>query len=181
MKVKGLPAYCLLTILAIPIVSSRGFDMQRNGKPVQAKSPREDRGVVSEGFQLLAEMERFNYQLGAPIPLKLTVKNTSSRTLKLPVSYPEVEYKVTIKDEKGGLVPLTEYGEGLKKPLPIPRNYLREMEPGEQMSEWFPIHKVFNITGSGIYSVSVQRRILRQRDKKLAEVESKAVQFRVSN
>lgn len=181
MKVKRSFACFLLTVLAIPIVISQGFDMQKNGKPAQGKTSQNTWGAVSEGFQLSAEMEKVVFQLGTPIPLKLTVKNASRRTLKLPVSLPEIDYKVIIKDEKGGIIPLTQYGEASRNPRDISRNHLLDMKPGEQISEQLSIAKIFNITRSGHYSVSVRRRILRQSDKVPAEVESNPVQFSVSN
>src|SRR5262245_38164535 len=106
MKLKS-PLACFLLSITIPTVIARALYMQKNDKSMQVKTSSSNLGADSNGFQLSAEIDRARFQLGAPILLKLTVKNVSRRTLKLNVTYPESDYNVIIKDEKGEIVPPT--------------------------------------------------------------------------
>jgi hypothetical protein len=163
----------------------------------------EARSKVS--FAVNVGAERVDFKPGAPIPLKLTMTNTSDRDFRYSVMIklcpPPIEHlsltmrqvQLLLYDSEGNLVPLTPYGaavQGRTGPVALPPGAEREkgvgcfgrgtldiLKPGESRIEEADLSKEFDIKKPGKYTVRAQRL---DKDSK-AVVRSEAVALRVTS
>jgi hypothetical protein len=135
-------------------------------------------------YALAVHADRVQFQPGVPIPVKLTMTNTSNRDLRLSVRlmwYPPPmnlsvkvrQVQLVLYDSEGNLVPLTQYGamvQGRTGPVATPPGAEREhgvgcggggtleiLKPGESRIEEADLSKEFDIKKPGRYTVLAQR------------------------
>jgi hypothetical protein len=136
-------------------------------------------------FALAVHAERVEFKPGGPMPVKLTMTNTSDRDLRYSVFTkrcpPPIEHlsatmrqvQVLLYDSEGNLVPLTPYGaavQGRTGPVAIPpaaqqrqgfgcggRGTLAVLKPGESRTEEADLTKEFDIKKPGRYTIRAQR------------------------
>lgn len=119
---------------------------------------------TSDNFQLLTK-DGETFQRGENIRLKVVIKNTSKKLQKLSVTQPEMDYVITAKNEAGTAMPMSKYGEAMKKTETISRNFVAEIKPGSEMQEEIPIDKLYTPFPKGMYEITIQRYILRNGNK----------------
>lgn len=113
-------------------------------------------GLITEGFQLTAQVEQVNFMPAAPIVLTVTLKNTTDKTLSHLTSRPEIDYPIEVKNKKGEIMPLTRYGQRLKKSS---KTFWSiggsDLVPGEEVSNTFIVNRVFDMTDDDEYTITV--------------------------
>ncbi|MGI8467657.1 MAG: hypothetical protein ACR2N3_04320 [Pyrinomonadaceae bacterium] len=119
--------------------------------------------------QVLKDVEvtgRFNNDInttksGEPLTFILTIKNGSKSPIYFVDSFVERDYKITVKNERGETVSLTDYGKRETDPNhPIWRNLIVKLEPGRSMESRTGLDKIYNITLKEKYYVSVNREVV---------------------
>lgn len=120
---------------------------------------------TSDNFQLSAKAEKETFRRGENIRLKVAIKNISKTLQKLSVTRPEIDYVITVKDEAGANVPMSQYGEGMKNPRIITRNFVEEIKPSNEKQEEISIDKLFIPFKKGIHVLTIQRYVLWEGNK----------------
>ena len=167
-----------LVAVALTVLSMRGTMGVTNEKTIQIAPVTESAAPASEGFQLLAKVERVPTDSGDSLVLKLTMKNVTTETLRLIKTVPEKLYQVTVTNDRGEPLPLTEYGKRRREAVPGARIVLR-VGPGEEVQQEIPLDKMYDLTGKGTYSLTVKRNVLKRQGEGFAEVVSNTVKFTV--
>ena len=148
-------------------------------KPENQKTPvTESSGPPSEGFQLSAKVEIVSTAYGDSPVLKLSIKNVTSEILRLVVTTSVRDYQVTITNENGEALPLTDYGR--QRQEAEGRRMLIEVQAEEEVQDEIPLGKLYNLTTNGTYSVTVKRKVFRRSGEGFAEVVSNTVKFTIS-
>jgi hypothetical protein len=121
---------------------------------------------VSEGFLLLARLEKEHVVIGEPVLLNLTLKNTTQEYLPLAQATPQGEYKLDIESNRGGKPPLTAYGQSLqtKRSVGISGSGLT-LGPGQEQQDVVRVDKIYDFSLPGAYSITTSR-IVGQPDRK---------------
>jgi hypothetical protein len=154
-------------------------------------------------FAVGASAAHVEFKSGAPIPVKLTMTNTSDRDLHYtvfakgcppPINYLSVtmrQVQALLYDSEGNLVPLTPYGaavQGRTGPVAIPPGRERQygvgcggggtegvLKPGKSLIEEADLSKEFAIKKPGKYTVRAQR--LDEESKAVVKSEAVTVTF----
>ena len=161
----------LITVSVVLVLTGTGFSQE------EARS--------KPSFTVAAGAERVEFNSGVPMPVTLTMTNTSDRDLRYSVFWkrcpPPIEHlsatmrqmQVLLYDSEGNLVPLTQYGasvQGRTGPVAIPPDAERRqgygcggsgtlgiLKPGESLIEKADLAKEFDIKKPGRYTVRAQR------------------------
>jgi hypothetical protein len=144
--------------------------------------PRErEWGPIIQGFQLSARLEKDTVGIGEPIVLELFLRNTSREVLLL--GHFGLDYEITIADEQGNSVPLTEYGTRIKSAQKEIGVSLRKLGPGGEEQASIRVNDIYDMTLVGIYYITVERGGLFKQDGKPinAKVVSNTVKVKITD
>jgi hypothetical protein len=158
---------------------------------------------LKPSFAVAAGAERVEFKPGAPMPVKLTMTNTSDRDLRYTVFSmwcpPPIEHlsgrmrqmQILLYDSEGNLAPLTPYGvavQGITGPVATPPGAERGqgvacggggtvgvLKPGESLIEEADLSKEFDIKKPGRYTIRAQR--LDKESKAVVRSEAVTVTF----
>ncbi len=135
-------------------------------------------------FAVAVSAAHVEFEPGAPIPVKLTMTNTSDRDLTFSVTGVQCpplinewvtmrQVQVLLYDSEGNLVPLTRYGAAVQgRTGPVAkapgadreqgvgcggRSTIEILRPGESRIEETDLSKEFDIKKAGTYTVRAQR------------------------
>jgi phage FluMu protein gp41 len=137
-------------------------------------------GAASEGFQLSAMMDGIKLKRGEPILLKLTLKNVSQKELFVAESTAEKVYDIDVRDERGELVPLSEKGKRLyREPIMFDGVISVKVAPGQEQNVTIDLSKIYNVTATGIYSVTARRTVPKLDRSGTAELVSNTVKVTI--
>jgi 6-phosphogluconolactonase (cycloisomerase 2 family) len=117
---------------------------------------------MSSNIKLLIQMGQSEYAAGEPVRLNVIISNGSKDPLQLGGSAFDVSsFNITMQDAKGQLVALTHYGKHLlAPPMAVFRNVSVQIPAGEQRRYQFNLSRLFDLSRSGAYLVSVKRTIV---------------------
>ena len=151
-----------------------------NKESKQAQLSPEGKNPALDNVQLHAQTEEEMYIPGAPILLKVVVRNNTEKPfLLVDTRRPERDFQLGVRDEEGQSVALTKEGEGLVNNTAIFRRVAVEIKPGEKVEHSFTINKLFEMTVPGTYSVTIKREIRGQDGHPVGEVTSNTVRIKV--
>lgn len=171
----------LIMVIASIVVLLIGVDMNMFGEELdEAKVVPDKGGMVSEGFQLSAQLEKEWVGPCEPVILIVTLKNVSEKVLSLADSRPERDYEIVVKDEQGEETPLTTYGKNLMDSAGVFRRVLLKMNAGQELQNRLLINRIYDMSISGTYSIIVKRNVFRQDGKGFAEVISNTIKVEIT-
>lgn len=152
----------LLIATTIGTLSTFGITIgKRSGTSdvVAADSPA--RNTNASGLVLSARIEKASFNPGEPIPLRVSVTNSSRKVLVIVDTYhPEWDYKLDVRNEAGETVPLTKDGERLMRNISIYKSISVWLYPGDTVQADFVINELFEMNTPGTYSVTSKRKFL---------------------
>lgn len=171
----------LKIVVAVLMLLSIGDAVHmEGGEPKQAETNSGQWGSISEGLQLSVQLEKVILRVREPIVLKLLIKNTTKEVLPLVVSSPDMDYQISIRDEKGQNVALTKYGEKLRRNAGdhLARAVIK-VSPGQEVSHSLTVSEIYNMTAPGTYSITAKRTVFRRDGKGIAELMSNMIEVTV--
>lgn len=125
-------------------------------------------------FELLALLEKNRVFEGDPIRLRLSLSNKTGEIMKF-YSIPEKDCELSIKDQKGKTLAMTDYGQALKRHT--------EREETIEMTgishNYIIVNRIFQITLAGTYSIAAKRTFLHPKTKQPVVIESNTVDVTV--
>ena len=149
--------YLALVCVAVLIV----FTVNTEAQIQEELNPEQQKQVLND----VEITGRFNNDTnttksGEPLTFILTIKNNSKSPIYFVDSFPEKDYKITVKNERGETAPLTEYGKKETDPYgPVWRNMVVRLELGKSLESKTRLDKIYDITPKGKYYISVNREI----------------------
>ena len=152
---------CTIVIFSSMVTSIHMAKADKNSITSAIKpTAKETAKVKVEGnFRLLLSDESVSTH-SKGIICRVTLKNVSDENLYFSDSYPLSDYKFTVKDEGGKTVPLTQFGQNYQVP-----NFFRivrsSLTPNKAISFDFPVNRIYDMTKTGTYSLSVSREVLK--------------------
>ncbi len=144
-------------------------------------------GVLPETSPAVAPVASMKVEVPAVVPVasfinaRVTLKNISDKGLLLPTTLPLVDYKVVVKNSSGVTTPLTEYGESKTVSVAVYRSLDTGLSPGQSEVVDLPLNRIFDMTKTGKYFVSVTRRAFTPIGKQWTTITSDAVPIEVVN
>jgi hypothetical protein len=128
------------------------------GLEAQAPSPN---GVTRAAFTLTINAVSNKLKTGTPVKLSVTVKNISNRDIQLYTDArgAEVEYTVDVRDEKGNVLPDTEYKRtNLSEDIPrLGGASMRPLRSGDSLTDMFNVSRLYEMVSPGRYTIQLQR------------------------
>jgi hypothetical protein len=165
-----------ITMVAVPATEVR---VNSKSKTSTASVPISDKkSRLSKDYQLIAKPENEIVRSGEAILLKLFLKNIGNKSFFVYESSPVQDYKITVKNQLGEVVPLTGYG---KSRLSTAEEYRRvkiELRAGNEVQDSLSISEIYHMNISSNYFITVKRKIFRE-DGKEIEVISNTVKVKV--
>jgi hypothetical protein len=97
--------------------------------------------------------------MSGPIPIRITLINTSNAQIRIMETNPDKEYRLTLSDENGNQVPLTPYGKEMSDAQAIEHSFAKLLQPNEASGMPLDLHKFFDIESPGKYKASAKRKV----------------------
>src|SRR5579862_10061367 len=124
-----------------------------------------DRGLSEDhekpAFSISASVAAKVIKAGSPVPVSFKFLNSSDHAVTLTDTDPECDYRITVIDEQGRPIRLTEVGQTIYKSTTcqgtIIRRNLTTLDPGESEEEIIDAARLFDVTEPGKYTVRVER------------------------
>lgn len=134
------------------------FVAQDSSQSVSSEKPDENLDVKVL-FQPIEE--RTSFVVGEPIFFAVSIQNTGKEPVMISVSNWMLDYSFTVTDLKGRPIPLTEYGQQAARQMwnIISRKTVTLTKGKSYRRDGFEISKIFAMSQSGRYLVSVRRRV----------------------
>lgn len=151
-------AYCQIVVRPITCIPTQKLQNASN---------------IEGQFELLALLEKNRVFEGDPIRLRLSLSNKTGEIMKF-CSIPEKDCEISIKDQKGKSLAMTEYGKALKS----------DTDRGETIDlismtgishNYIIVNRIFQITLAGTYSIVAKRTFLHPKTKQPVVIESNTV------
>ena len=166
-----------MTILLVLIIAYATPAYNQSHKQSKGKKP--DQPAYT-GFVLAAQAEKDVIGAGEPLNLRLNIKNISNTVRFIIQTSATEQYRLTVLDERGGPVRLTQYGENELQPR---KDHLgqavKTMKPGEESRDTIQVSKLYDMSSPGTYSITA-RRIVYKDAKETGSVESNTVTIKVT-
>jgi hypothetical protein len=177
-----LSKHVILVTALVTIIASTMSARMNQGDTSPAVSPfvQKSDGGLSDSVQLSARPEKELIKSGEPVVLKLNLMNAGRKSLFVYETSDESDYKLSVKDEKGESVPLTEYGERLLSSAEELRRIKVEMKPGEERQVSIRVSKIYRMAAGSTYFITAKRQFFR-RNGRSAEVISNEVKLQVAD
>ena len=112
---------------------------------------------VPEDWTVEAKIEADRYQVGAPIPMVITMRNVSPGPKFLVSIYPFIDYVIEIKDAGGIPVPVSANGKKMEYANVMSRSRSRQIESGGIWSDKLNLSEYFELSKPATYHVLVRR------------------------
>lgn len=160
-----------------------------------------------QGFSLEIKTPQSEVAPKTSVDLMVKLKNTSAQELEViqsnanlreakdrtPLPSPSGGFLVTAKDERGRPVPYTRYGLSFfgadwpsqmdggqpsvvsanSLPFPVP------LKPGAEVTQVLPLNRLVDLSQSGTYFITAQRRVFKSGTREIADVTSNTIQIKV--
>gem|GEM_PF-4917500 len=124
------------------------------------KGDSSDRNKLEQIFHIAARTlsDRYVFELGEPIVLRLSVTNSSDADLFILQSCESLDYKLTVKNEQGQNVPLTTEGQRLTNRYEvICRHRKLKIEPAKSREAIIDLSTLYDMSAKGTYYITVSR------------------------
>lgn len=108
------------------------------------------------GCELSIRFEKTSIQVGEPLTLVATLRNTSEKTVAMFRKGPETDYRLSVKDAQGKDIPPRDDGKMLG---PISARFLR-LAPKSETVDRVSVTQMYEMTTSGTYTVRAVRTII---------------------
>lgn len=163
MKTTILATVAVLSAAALSFVT---FEHTVQGQP-QNEQPQNEQeqpipllasGEPKEGIQLSISMDRNVFTPKEPVLMTVSLKNLNRANLSLPTTTPERDFKLSVKDKQGNILPLSLYGKGMNTSAIFGR-YPVEVKIGKQTQYTLQIDRLYDLTTCGSYSIEASRRV----------------------
>lgn len=173
------PLSFVKVILVIVMISSVGWaalaeTTKYEDKPNSITRPidcTKNKGAISEGFQLSADLENNTITKGDAVKLHLTLKNVSKEIREARKYYPEADYALCIVDPTGKVVT---YENRFVPVYGAVNNFLKQ---NEKIEDTFYVNNVYTFSMEGIYQITAGRKVLTQDGNGYVDVISNTVQL----
>lgn len=177
-----LSKYIILTVALVIIIASTMSARMNQGDtgPAVSLFVQKSDGGLSDSFQLSARSEKEMLKSDEPVVLKLNLMNAGRKSLFVYETSDETDYKLSVKDETGESVPLTEYGERLLSSAEELRRIKVEVKPGEERQGSIQVSKIYRMVAGNTYFITAKRQFFR-RNGRPAEVVSNEVKIQVTD
>ena len=123
-------------------------------------------GPELKGMQMSATiLERATFKVGQPVTLAVAIKNISDKEVVLGMLISDVgSFDIAVEYigggmTQGGRVPTTNYGKWRLAAYDASKNFAIRLKPRETRSYRFPIHRMYDMTLAGKYSITVNRYV----------------------
>lgn len=109
-------------------------------------------------FQLVGQIDNAVVKSGEQVLLGLTITNNTETELFLAQSCVTLDYKFTVKDESGEIIPLTKEGERLTNRSKLVCSYKRiKLGSGKSRQAKINLAQIYNMSAKGTYYISASR------------------------
>ena len=160
----------LALTVAIGAFLLAGDPVLRAGEDMPQRPTGDQQAPPAEMCQLSAQFEKDTYAPCAPVLLWISIRNTTKHPVVMFETRPENHYRLVVRDERGNIVPLTSYGQGIGEVL---RNVRVTLDPGKEVREHILLNRLYDMTVSGTYTVTAKRRVFRSEGMLPSDVLSK--------
>jgi hypothetical protein len=131
---------------------------------------------------LCVQLDKRQVKVGEPVLLRVEIRNVTKQELMLGEATPEVENRATITNRNGGIVKPTAKGKRLISRGDWCCNPLKIMVgPGQVHSEALAIDKLFEVSATDTYSITVRRFVGKLDKSGVADLRSNTVTLKVTN
>ncbi len=129
------------------------------------------------GLQLSLALEKKEVLVDEPLLVKFSTKNVARKPLFVLESNPDTDYRFDVRDDKGNVVPLTEYGKKILSTAEEVRMVLVKLRPGEETHSEVRAERIVQLNVAGTYYITAKRRVPQASNNltKLVEISSNTV------
>jgi len=136
----------------------------------------------AEGFVFTAALTKGDVLVCDRVSLTLALRNVSGQTKRIVETSLFQDYRFVVKDAKGKVVPLTQFGEAaLRASKERWRTIVHELKEGETFVEVAIVNRAHDMTMGGVYTIVAMRRVPREDRMGYATLATKAVTVRVTD
>ena len=121
------------------------------------------------GLELVVELDSKSFGPEEPVIIEVTLKNKSSKKYSFIQTLPERDFSFIVKDDKGQTVQLTKYGKLVTGPLDSLGKIGVTIKPDQELRYKFLVSRLYDMSLSGDYSLTVFKSVLRAEDEKIVE------------
>lgn len=165
-------------LVLIACVSIAAFGCSSPSSDESSKGVVMDTKTTMRGAELSVSLPG-KYHTGEEVASTFSLKNNGKSDLFYGHTTDYNDFRVTIHDSQGKLVPFTRFGEeelsGTGEGQIVKKYFVKKLAPGETLQHSYNLERLFDLTVAGKYKVSVSIEINpKVRDKKSFTLESKA-------
>lgn len=116
--------------------------------------------IASARLQLTASVEPASVKVGAPVTLKLRLRNISPGRISLfTFSFDDIDYELFVADASGRELQRTPRGQAVfqQDDFPLLKTRQIELDPGAATEATLDVSKIYELTKQGIYYVQAFR------------------------
>lgn len=132
---------------------------------------------------LSAKLSKNQFSATEALELEFTIKNETDYTIVLFDTIPERSFEISVMDDEGNEIPLSETGKKKKCPDIIMGRETVYLVPGKELKWQVNLRNLFEISETGNCFVKVSRRYFIQESnddiKKNAVISSEAINFKI--
>jgi len=167
-----------LTVITLGVIAALSVNLDRAHSPsltgIVAASP-------PEALLLTANVDQVFVSQNETIQLKVSLRNNTKKTVYVTESNPLADYKIEVRNQDGTLAPPTKEGQKqLSFSLWSTRRLSVAIEPGQEMNQAFEINKIYAMP-TGMYKITVRRKVTTEFCKQTVELTSNVVRVRVTD
>lgn len=131
-------------------------------------------GATGQGFQLRAEAQQLVVSPAIPVVIECTLRNVGRAGVRIAESYPELDYRLEVRNARGHLIPPT------GSATTAYRTVSRELQPGEEITDQYRLNRMYLLAEADEYSITATRCVYRRDAAGVAEVASSPIVLRVA-
>lgn len=127
-----------------------------------ANAPFSKAMAVLTDVNLTLALPKQEFEAGVSVPLNVTINNKRNGEFAVGFSaFDESSFRFIVKNEANESIPLTAYGQGcLTAPTAVLSNFSLSIPKHSQRRYQFPLARMFDLSRSGLYTVTVQRSVI---------------------
>jgi hypothetical protein len=117
-------------------------------------------GTIAGGFKLSLTVDKHKFASGEAIMLKVSLRNTTNAPLHIMGTIFDVDCQTEVRNDKGELVPLTEYAKHLPRMNGIHISMGRiSIGAGQEAQEALQVNRLYEMSAPGEYSIVLRRGV----------------------
>ncbi len=114
-------------------------------------------GYASARLQLTASVESATVALGAPVLIKLRLRDVSAASVTVAITSEDVDYELFVTDASGKEVDRTPLGKGMFQGVDESRAITKHVDPGHEIETQIDVTRIYALKQPGTYYVQVLR------------------------